>query len=167
MIKVTQNQYYGKDSEVPAVLPAGSSMFTNTGKMYFYPEGSLVQLDAGGSSSGFKKIVYSLTQSGTDDPVLTLLFNETSLDISGVVIERVANGIYSLDFPTTDETLFDRFFPETNNHFSGFGQSCAVRKDNGISKANVIKVEFFTVEDGTSQTDDILSDTLFTINIIE
>ena len=168
MIKVTQNQYYGKDSEVPAVLPAGSSMFTNTGKMYFYPEGKMIELNTGNaSSSGLKKIVYALTQSGTDAPTLTLLLNEASLDISGVAIVRVTGGVYSLDFPTTDETLFDRFFPETNNHFANDKGGCAVRKDNGISKANVIKVEIFTTEDEANLVDDILIDTLFTINIIE
>jgi len=44
MIKITQNQYYGKDNEVPDFLPEGSSMFTDTGKLHFYPKGVKVSL---------------------------------------------------------------------------------------------------------------------------
>lgn len=44
MIKVTQNQYYGKDSQVPFELPVGSSMFTDTGRLYFYPNGKKIEV---------------------------------------------------------------------------------------------------------------------------
>ncbi len=102
MLKITQNQYYGKESEVPSTLPPGSTVFTSdTGKIYLFPEGKMIELNAGGGTDkGYKELTFSFIGNGTANPAFIELKNDFGVTFT---LSRVDEGSYEL---TTNENVF-------------------------------------------------------------
>lgn len=120
-----------------------------------------------GGGGSLKKIVYSITQSGTDDPIFNLLENNSSLDLSGSVFTRNQQGRYTLEIITNDASLFSKFFPSViGNINSGNSSTIQVFKNDLIGKLGRIDLEVLTFEEAILK-DDLLLDTLLEIYINE
>lgn len=120
-----------------------------------------------GGGGSLKKIVYSITQSATDDPVFNLLENNSSLDLSGSIFIRNQQGRYTLQIMTSDTSLFSKFFPSVIGNINS-GNSCTIQvfKNDVIGKLGRIDLEVITFEDLVIK-DNLLFDTLLQIYINE
>lgn len=124
------------------------------------------------SNTPFKKLIFSISQIGTDAPVLDLLFNNSSLDPNNFTSSRLSQGDYKLEYPYTDPNIFNTIYlqkgelSDTNSFFT------ATKFNNFKSNNLGVIMRTFNISITQSNTiflptDGLLGDTLIIINVNE
>ena len=117
---------------------------------------------------GYRELVLSISQSGTDAPLISTLEDTSSLNLN-ITSLRQGVGIYFLNISTTDVTLFSKLYADISLSSDGASSLMPIvttKKIDSISASSTLSVVLLSNDSSSSTpTDDAFKDALLTIKI--